>query len=84
MLGIEKNIDFHSAISDAEYTAKVFECIDFGRVGGYFSIDTYRIPAGVKDEIRINYGTYEKYITKGYDTKMRQSIAGETEKPATI
>jgi hypothetical protein len=51
MLGIEKNIDFHSAISDAEYTAKVFEGIDFGRVGGYFSIDTYRIPAGVKDEI---------------------------------
>lgn len=69
MLGIEKNIDFHSAISDAEYTAKVFEFIDFGRVGGYFSIDTYRIPAGVKDEIRVNYGTYEKYITKGYDTK---------------
>ena len=69
MLGIEKNIDFHSAISDAEYTAKVFEGIDFGRVGGYFSIDTYRIPAGVKDEIRVNYGTYEKYITKGYDTK---------------
>ena len=36
MLGIEKNIDFHSAISDAEYTAKVFEGIDFGRVVGLY------------------------------------------------
>ena len=60
MLGIEKNTDFHSAISDAEYTAKVFEDIDFERVREYFSIDTYRIPASVRDEIRVNYGTYEK------------------------
>lgn len=69
MLGIEKNIDFHSAISDAEYTAKVLAQIDMAKVGGYFSIDTYRIPTSIREEINVNYGTYEKYITKGYDTK---------------
>lgn len=69
MLGIEKNIDFHSAISDAEYTAKVLACLNFNKVEGYFSIDTYIIPQSLKEEIRVNYGTYEKYITKGYETK---------------
>lgn len=69
MLGIEKDIDFHSAISDAQYTAKVLARLDFAKVGGFFSIDTYRIPQSVKEEIRVNYGTYEKFITKGYNTK---------------
>ena len=69
MLGIEKDIDFHSAICDAEYTAKVFGRIDMDSVGSFFSIDTFRIPKSVKEEIRVNYGTYEKYITKGYDSK---------------
>lgn len=69
MLGIEKDIDFHRAICDAEYTAKVMAQLDMDKVGAYFSIDTYRIPQAVKDEIRVNYGTYEKYITKGYNTK---------------
>ena len=69
MLGIEKTIDFHSAISDAEYTAKVMAQLDMKKVGAYYSVDTYRIPQSVREEIRVNYGTYEKYITKGYNTK---------------
>ena len=69
MLGIEKDIDFHRAISDAEYTAKVMALIDMKKVSAYYSIDTYRTPKTVKEEIKVNYGTYEKYITKGYDTK---------------
>lgn len=69
MLGIEKNIDFHSAINDAEYTAKVLARLDFDKVLAYFSIDTYKIPESVSDEIIVNYGSYEKYITRGFDTK---------------
>lgn len=69
MLEIEKNIDFHSAINDAEYTAKVLKKLDLKKTGAYFSIDTYRIPECANDEIIINYGSYEKYITRGYDTK---------------
>lgn len=69
MLEIEKNIDFHSAVNDAEYTAKVLAKLDFDKVGAYFSIDTYKIPESVSDEITVNYGSYEKYITRGFDTK---------------
>ena len=66
MLGIGKDIEFHSAISDAEYTAKVMSRIDMEKVGTFFSIDTYHIPESPDEEICVNYGTYEKYITMGY------------------
>ena len=69
MLGICKDIEFHSAISDAEYTAKVMGMIDMEKVGTFFSIDTYNIPESVDEEICVNYGTYEKYITMGYEDK---------------
>ena len=69
MLGICKDIEFHSAISDAEYTAKVMSMIDMEKVGTFFSIDTYHIPESVDEEICVNYGTYEKYITMGYEDK---------------
>lgn len=69
MLGIGKDIDFHSAISDAEYTAKIMSRIDMERAGAYFSIDTYRIPERPEEEICVNYGTYEKYITMGYEDR---------------
>lgn len=68
-LNIRKNIEFHNAINDAEYTAKVMQVIDFDSVKQFFSIDTYYIPKKKGDEIAVNYGTYYKYISRGFATK---------------
>lgn len=67
LFGIEKAIDFHSAINDAEYTAKVFQKLDFEKVKKYTSIDTFYIPKDKKSEIYADYGDYNKYITRGYE-----------------
>lgn len=66
---IPKKQEFHSAISDAQYTAKVFAAMDFEKVSGYYSIDTYYIPQNRKQEIYVNFGTYSKYISRGFYTK---------------
>lgn len=65
-LGLSKEESFHSAYSDAGYTAKVMAVMDFNRVKAYTSVDTYVIPSSRKEEITLNYGTYSKYISRGY------------------
>lgn len=69
MLQIKKTIEFHTAASDAMYTAKVMQHLNLDMVGNFYSIDTYNLPTDAKSEIRVNYGTYEKYITAGYDSR---------------
>lgn len=66
---IEKDLEFHSAKSDAIYTAKIFEKMDFDKVYEYTSVDTFRIPKNVKDEFTLVYPTYSKYISRGYPDK---------------
>ncbi len=68
-LEITKDIEFHNAINDAEYTARVMQIMDFDKVRQFFSIDTYYIPKDKKSEIHINYGTYYKYISRGFSSK---------------
>jgi len=67
--GIEELEEYHSAISDARYTAKVMQRLDFEAVKKFCSVDTYRIPENRRDEIYLNFGTYEKYISKGFSTR---------------
>lgn len=69
MLGIEKDMDFHNAYGDACYTAKVMQHLNLDLVGSYYSIDIYNLPTDAKSEIRVCYGTYEKYITTGYENR---------------
>lgn len=57
---------FHRAIADARYTADVFQTIDLVRFGRYKSVDLYRIPDSRRDEYHLNFGTYEKYVTRGF------------------
>lgn len=64
--GIDEDEGFHMADSDARYTAKVMARIDMDAVGVYKSVDTYRIPKSRKDEIYLNFGDYEKFISKGF------------------
>lgn len=65
-LKIEKDEAFHRADSDAYYTAKVMECIKDEHVYQNYSFDTYHIPKDKKDEIKVNFDDYEKYISRGF------------------
>ena len=43
--------------------------MEFNKVKIYTSVDTFIIPRTRKEEISINYGTYGKFISKGYEDK---------------
>lgn len=66
---LNENEEFHRAINDARYTAKVMQRIDIRRAEGFYSIDCYRIPSNKSQEIYAVYDTYEKYISRGFRTK---------------
>jgi inhibitor of KinA sporulation pathway (predicted exonuclease) len=67
-LQLEKDIPFHRALADAEYTAKIFKT--FGpKVLGRISFDTYVTPKTKKQEIRIVFDNYEKYISREFNSK---------------
>ena len=66
---IEKKEDFHCAISDAEYTAKVFERIDKEVIKSYYSIDFYHNPKNKSEEVYVIYKDYSKWISCEYETK---------------
>ncbi len=66
--GIVKDIPFHRALADAEYTAKIFGMID-ERTLKKISFDTYVTPKTRKQEIRIVFDNYEKYISREFELK---------------
>lgn len=68
-LNIEKDIPFHSAVFDAQYTGRIFHIMDFEKVKMYTSVDTFSIPLTRKQEYTINYGTYSKYVSRGFQDK---------------
>ncbi len=69
LLNIEKDIPFHRAYSDAYYTAKVMQKITNLDVLEHLSYDTYSTPKTKRDEIRITFSDYYKYISKEYPDK---------------
>ena len=67
-IGIPKDIPFHRALADAEYTAKIFRT--FGeKTLSKISFDTYVTPKTKKQEIRIVFDTYAKYISREFLNK---------------
>ena len=65
---IPKDIPFHRALADAEYTAKIFGT--FGeKTLTKVSFDTYVTPKTKKQEIRIVFDTYAKYISREFLNK---------------
>lgn len=66
---IEKDIPFHRAYSDAYYTAKVFKKIAEPSVLQLVSFDTFHIPKNRKEEIKVEFPEYFKYISQGFDSK---------------
>ncbi len=60
---------FHGAYSDACYTAEVFKKLDMERFGRFISVDYHVLPASKEEEIRLNFGTYAKYISREFPAK---------------
>ncbi len=71
ILHIEKDIPFHRAFSDAYYTAKIFSCI-FRKdkmILRNVSYDVSHPPKCREDEIKIQFDTYMKYISRQFNNK---------------
>ncbi|MCX4305143.1 MAG: exonuclease domain-containing protein [Acetatifactor sp.] len=70
-LGIEKDIPFHRAFGDAYYTARVLNCVYRKNcsVLQKLSYDLYHPPVRREDEIKVQFDTYAKYISRLFRTK---------------
>ncbi len=68
-LQIEKDIPFHRAYSDAYYTGKVLARCNDPEVLKNVSYDVFHPPLRREDEVRVQFATYEKYISRQFDTK---------------
>ena len=66
---IDKDIPFHRAFSDAYYTSKVLQKFVNNDILQFYSIDTFHIPKNRKNEIKIAFPGYFKYISRGFIKK---------------
>ena len=69
LYGIEKDLPFHRAVDDAEYTARVFRLLDREHFESYFSIDYYRLPRNRFEEKTYAFNTYLKFVSREYPMK---------------
>ncbi len=70
-LHIEKDIPFHRAFSDAYYTAKVLACImaSAPEVLQNLSYDLFHPPRSREAEVKAQFDTYMKYISRVFADK---------------
>ena len=68
-LHIYKDIPFHRAFSDAYYTGKVFAEIKNPKIEKNVSFDMFTPPKDRKSEVKINFETYSKYISREFEDK---------------
>lgn len=68
-LKIKRNGNFHRAINDAEYTAEIFALMDKKEAEKWYTVDYYRNPRTRKEELKLVYETYFKYVSKEFDSK---------------
>ena len=70
-LGIEKEDSFHRAYGDACYTGKVLNRMLKDETGQfvYVSYDVHHPPVSRKSEIKIQFPTYFKYISRSFQEK---------------
>ncbi len=66
--GIEKDVPFHRAYSDAHYTARILELLPREVLLNY-SIDTYVLPKTRQEEIHVIFHDYMKYISREFEDK---------------
>ncbi len=68
-LGIPKEIQFHEALCDAAYTARVVQRLPIEQLLPYYSIDYFRIPQDPGEEIHEMFGPYAKYVSRAFPSK---------------
>lgn len=68
-LGIQKDIPFHRAFSDAYYTGKIFSCIQDENVEKNYSFDVFVPPKSKKEEVKVVFDEYAKYISREFEDK---------------
>ncbi len=70
-LEIEKDIPFHRAFSDAYYTAKVMAVLKGYKQGLFSNVsyDLFHPPACREDEVKVQFDTYAKYISREFPNK---------------
>lgn len=68
-LGIMKEIPFHRAFSDAYYTGKVFEQMKNKTIEVNYSFDLYTLPKSRKEEIKVIFPNYSKYISREFEDR---------------
>lgn len=68
-LHVPKTIPFHSALSDAYYTALIMEHLTEKQIQSNSSIDYYRTPQNRRQEIYLKYETYTKFISKPFESR---------------
>lgn len=70
-LALEKDIPFHRALGDAHYTAKILTEILRNRpeVLNRLSYDVYHPPKDRKSELKVQFDTYMKYISREFESK---------------
>ena len=68
-LEIEKDIPFHRAFSDAYYTAKVMVGLKDKDVFANVSYDIFNPPGKREDEVKVQFDTYFKYISRVFADK---------------
>lgn len=70
-LHIEKDIPFHRAFSDAYYTAKVLGELmhNYPKVLKNVSFDVFNPPRERKTEVKVQFDTYMKYISRTFPNK---------------
>ncbi|MDO4620865.1 MAG: 3'-5' exonuclease [Lachnospiraceae bacterium] len=68
-LHIPREGAFHRAIDDADYTAKILQQIPEEVIKQNYSIDCFQNPKTRDDEIYLRYNTYDKFISREFDTR---------------
>ncbi|WP_026507406.1 3'-5' exonuclease [Butyrivibrio sp. MC2013] len=65
---LKKTHPFHRALSDAQYTAEIFQKIPESYLS-YVSFDNYVTPKNKRQEIHIVFDEYAKFISREFDTR---------------
>ena len=60
---------FHSAQNDAYYTARIFQKMNHAKLSDMYSIDCYRYPTCMDEEITSKHLNYSEYITRTFHSK---------------
>ncbi len=68
-LQIERDGRFHRAAADAAYTAGILQRVNRPEVMQYLSYDIFHPPFCREDEVKVQFDTYVKYISRVFATR---------------